>query len=64
MKERGTPHALLDARVFPTGNMLLRHFDELGDGVVAFHANYNDRREQKVEMLRDMGLWYLSDLAG
>ena len=59
MKERGTPHALLDARVFPNGNMLLRHFDELGDGVVAFHANYNDGRGEKEGMLRKMGLWYL-----
>ena len=59
MKERGTPHALLDARVFPNGNMLLGHFDELDDGAVALRANYNDGRGGKEGMLRKMGLRYL-----
>ena len=59
MKERGTPHALLDARVFPNGNMLLRHFDELDDGAVALRANYNNGRGGEEGMLRKMGLRYL-----
>jgi hypothetical protein len=52
MKERGTPHALLDARVFPNGN-------KLDDGAVALRANCNDGRGGKEGMLRKMGLWYL-----
>jgi hypothetical protein len=52
MKERGTPHALLDARVFPNGN-------KLDDGAVALRANCNDGWGGKEGMLRKMGLWYL-----
>jgi hypothetical protein len=59
LHERGTPHALLDVWEFPNGHMFLAHRDELDDGeVVAFHANYNDGRDEKEDMLRKMGLWY------
>ena len=61
MHNRTTPHTLLDARAFPNGWMFLHHFDALRDDIiVAFHANFNDKKSQKVEMLEKMGLWYVS----
>lgn len=60
MMERDVPCTILDRHRFPNGNMYLNHRNELiDDDIVAFHANYNDKMEQKVDMLRSMGLWYL-----
>jgi hypothetical protein len=38
--------------------MYLSHREDLKD-VVAFHANWNEKWEEKQEMLENMGLWYL-----
>lgn len=53
-----TPHTLLDPTMFPNGHMYLSHREDLKD-VVAFHANWNEKWEEKQEMLENMGLWYL-----
>ena len=58
MANHSTPYTLLDPTMFPNGHMYLSHREDLKD-VVAFHANWNEKWEEKQEMLENMGLWYL-----
>jgi len=63
MHNHSTPHTLLDRYLFPNGKMFIDSFDKLSD-MVAFHANWNDNRDRKVEMLQKVGLWFLNETAG
>lgn len=63
MKNHSTPHTLLDTHTFPNGYMYYQYFDELNN-IVAFHANWNDNYQKKVEMLQNVSLWFLNEKAG
>ena len=58
MANHSTPHTLLDASSFPNGFMYYNYRKDLND-VVAFHANWNEKWEEKQGMLENMSLWYL-----
>ena len=63
MQNHSTPHTVLDAYKFPNGFMALKHPSELVD-IVVLHANWNDKRHEKVDMLENAGLWYLNETNG
>ena len=53
------PHTVLDAFKFPNGNMLNHYLEEIKDDMVVAHANWNNKWEEKRDMLKKAGLWYL-----
>ena len=60
MHNRSTPHTLLAVNKFPNGAQLDSIIDNNKiDDCVIFHANWNSKRDEKVDMLKKMGLWFL-----
>ena len=60
MHNRSTPHTLLPVNKFPNGAQLDSIIDNNKiDDCVIFHANWNSKRDEKVDMLKKMGLWFL-----
>jgi Nucleotide-diphospho-sugar transferase len=65
--DRGIHVTLLSLNQFPNGNIMYRKEDDTGilmplsnDTVVA-HANWNKHLDEKIDILKKHGLWFLSN---
>mmetsp|Transcript_10379 Transcript_10379/g.24926 ORF Transcript_10379/g.24926 Transcript_10379/m.24926 type:complete len:450 (+) Transcript_10379:166-1515(+) len=61
LHNRSTPHTLLDAELFPNGNMMNHFWDKIEDKAVMIHANWNSKYSEKQQMLAKGRVWFLND---